>query len=112
MTSKRRRTTTKSGGSGKSRRTDTSARPKSSSPTSPASFAEIFGEAPPVDREQIRLTRLLERARERQAALWNRDKYPTKWHEGQAAAAKAREARNIRNLQEALKQLTTRTTNS
>lgn len=53
MSSAKRRTTTKSGGSGTSPKTAISRKTGNSSPTVPASFGEVFGEGNPEVSKQI-----------------------------------------------------------
>jgi len=67
--SAKRRTTSKSGASGRSTRTETSPRVKPSSATAPASFAQVFGETKAVNPERERARALLTGARLRLAHL-------------------------------------------
>lgn len=54
MRSNKPRTTSKSGGSGKSTTRGTSQRAKNSSRTVPASFEEVFGKEKPLTEEELR----------------------------------------------------------
>lgn len=64
MPSRKRPTTSKSGGSGKStKKRDTSGRTPNSSPTPTASFEKVFGRAQSI--EELRARDQLERARDR-----------------------------------------------
>ncbi|QXP08500.1 MAG: hypothetical protein [Arizlama microvirus] len=67
--SQRTRTTSKSGGSGKSPKTDTSSRKGNISAPPPASFAEVFGKVVQEHPEVARATKLLEAARARLESL-------------------------------------------
>jgi len=67
--SPKRHTTSKSGGSGKSRKKETSGPAKSSSQTAPASFETIFGQPHHSSPELLRLNKLIDASRDRLTKL-------------------------------------------
>lgn len=106
MQSPKRRTITKSGRSAGSQKTATSSRKGSSSQTAPASFVEIFGEAPQDDPERRRLTNLLGMANARLQLHLAKPEPTLALYKTQLKQKIARERKQIRDLEAALKALT------
>lgn len=103
MTSRKRRTSSKSTASATSRKTGTSSRTAATSATAPASFEEVFGPTKLRSEQALKLGLQLERAEETLAALKAGPKPTLALYRSRLTARMRRLQKYIEELREAIR---------
>lgn len=103
-TSRKRRTNSKSGNSGRSTTKATSTSNASTSATAPASFEAVFGPNPKTDAQRLRYARLLEASQTRLLHLTSLPEPKLALQRRETLERMRRERRRSKELQEALDQ--------